>query len=56
MKVKKITAKEAYKIMDRLGLDYGSDGRTYYLTNEEETGVWEFDSKAERDEALRNNN
>lgn len=51
MKVKKITSKQAEKIMDRLGLCYGDDGRTFYLTNEEETEVWEFDSLKERNEA-----
>lgn len=52
MKAKKLTAKEAMKLMDKLGLDYGNDGRTFYATNEEETAVWEFDSKKERDEFL----
>jgi hypothetical protein len=46
----KITAKEAYKLMDELGLDYGMDGRTFFATNEERTEVWEFDTKRERDE------
>ena len=48
--MKKITAKEAYKLMDRLGLCYGMDGKTYSATDENETEVWEFDSKKERDE------
>lgn len=51
MRVKKVTAKQAYKIMDNLGLDYGSDGRTYYLAKEDETAVWEFDTLADRDKA-----
>ena len=51
MKVKKITAKKAEKILDRLGLCYGDDGRTFYLTNEDETAVWEFDTLKERNEA-----
>ena len=50
MKKKAITAKHAYKLMTKLGLDSGDDGRTFYATNEEESEVWEFDSKAERDE------
>jgi hypothetical protein len=49
MKLKKITAKEAEKIMAELGLCFGDDGRTFYATNEEHTEVWEFDSKKERD-------
>lgn len=50
--MKKITAREAEKIMDRLGLCYGNDGRTFYATDDEESEVWEFDSKKERDEWL----
>lgn len=48
-KLKPLTAKQAYKLMDKLGIGYGQDGRTYFATNEEETEVWEFDSKAQRD-------
>lgn len=51
-KLKAINAKQAYKLMDRLGLCYGQDGVTFYATNEEETEVWEFDSKAERDSCI----
>ena len=49
---KAITAKQAYKLMTELGLCFGDDGRTFYATDEEETEVWEFDSKRERDELL----
>lgn len=56
MKYKKITAKQAYRIMDRLGLDYGDDGRTYYITNEAEEWVAEFDSLKEREEYLKQYN
>lgn len=48
--MKKITAKEAYRLMDELGLGYGLDGTTFYATNDERTEVWEFDTKKERDE------
>ena len=51
--MKAITAKEAYRLMDELGLCYGDDGRTYYATNEEHSEVWEFDSKKERDEFVK---
>ena len=47
---KAITAKQAYKLMTELGLCFGDDGRTFYATDKEETEVWEFDSKRERDE------
>ena len=50
MEKKAITAKQAYKLMEKLGLCFGDDGRTFYATDEEETEVWEFDSKRERDE------
>lgn len=48
--VKKISAKYAEKLQDKLGIGYGYDGVTFYATNEEETEVWDFDSKKERDE------
>ena len=47
---KAITAKQASKLMEKLGLCFGDDGRTFYATDKEETEVWEFDSKRERDE------
>ena len=49
MKLIKISAKEAKKLMTKLGLGWGGDGRTFYATNEERTEVWEFDSRAERE-------
>ena len=60
---KKVTAKEAEKIMDRLGLCYGDDGMTFYVyahtfgkdykgEDWEDEGVYEFDSRKERDEFL----
>ena len=51
MKKKAITAKKAEKLSDELGLCFSGnlDGRTYYATNEEESEIWEFDSKKERD-------
>ena len=48
-----ISAKEAYKLMDELGLGYGMDGRTYYAVNAEHTEVYEFDSERERDEFIK---
>lgn len=48
--MKPITARYAEKLLQKLGNDYGNDGRTFYATNEEEDAVWEFDSKKERDE------
>lgn len=50
--MKKITAKEAERLSKKLGLSYGADARTFYATNEDETEVWEFDSKKARDEFL----
>ena len=50
MKMKVITAKYAYELTEKLGLCVGDDGRTFYATNEDETEVWEFDTKKERDD------
>lgn len=50
--MKKLSAKQAVKLLKKLGLSYdgANDGFTFYATNECETEVWEFDSKADRDE------
>lgn len=54
MKLKAITRKEAYRIANKRGVTISEDdGRTYYATNEEETEVWEFDSKRDRDKAIK---
>lgn len=50
---KPINAREAEKLMKKLGLCFGGDGRTFYATNEDETEVWEFDSKKERDDSCK---
>jgi len=52
VRLKKINAKEAKRLTEKLGLCWGDGSRTFYATNEEETEVWEFDSKAERDAAV----
>lgn len=59
--MKKITAKEAYRLMDQLGLDYGDDGVTFYATDVDEVGlehaeVWEFDTQKERDDFVQSCN
>ena len=54
MKKVKITAKQAERIMNKLGMCYGSDGRTFYATNADESEIWEFDSKKERDDFCKN--
>lgn len=51
--VRAITAKQAIRIMKKLGLCYGEDGRTFYATNADESEVWEYDTKKERDEAVK---
>lgn len=52
MKVKKITAKEARAINRRLGMETWEDdgASTFWATDENESGCWVFDTKAERDE------
>ena len=49
MKKFTLTAKQAYKLAEKLGICISDDGTTFYATNEERTELWEFDSKKERD-------
>lgn len=58
VKAKAITAKKAYEITEKTGMELcgADDGRTFYATNEEESGVWLFDSKKERDAWVERNN
>lgn len=54
MKMKSITAKEAEKLMIKLGLCIPDDHqKTFYATDIEETEVWDFDNKKERDECVK---
>lgn len=53
MKLKPISAKQAEKLTKELGLCWGDEQRTFYATNEKETEIWEYDSKAERDKAVK---
>lgn len=55
MKVKKISAKEAKAITLKLGLCFGDGQVTFYATDENESEVWEFDTKQERDAFLVRN-
>lgn len=48
--MKKISSKQAHIIAQRLGLDIDGDGTTYYATNTEETEIYSFDTKKERDD------
>lgn len=47
--MKKITAKQAVKIANRLNLQIEDDGMTFYATDEEESEIYSFDTKSERD-------
>ena len=49
-KMKKITSKEAYQIIKKIGKNIVEDGVTFYATNEKETEIYSFDSRSERDE------
>ncbi len=53
---KAITARQGERLSRRLGLDYGGDGRTFYATNDNETSVFEFESKKERDNFIKRHN
>ena len=52
-KLKPINARQAEKLTKKLGLCFGGDGRTYYATNDDESEIWEFDTKAARDNACK---
>ena len=49
MKKISLTAKQAYKLAEELGVCISNDGTTFYATNEERTELWEFETKKERD-------
>lgn len=53
MKKIAITAKEAHKLAELLGLCISDDGLTFYATNEGRTELWEFDTKKERDASVK---
>ena len=48
--VKAITAKEAKHICERQGLGFDDGQRTHWAYDEDIDGVYDFDSKRERDE------
>ena len=58
IKVKAITARKAQEISNKTGMALCGemDGRTFYATDENETEVWLFDSKKERDNFVQKNN
>lgn len=51
--LKAITSKQAYALNKKLGMCLDEEHKTFYATNETETGIWEFDTKAERDKAIK---
>ena len=57
-KFKAITSKKAQEITNKTGMALcgADDGRTFYATNEEESEVWLFDTKKERDAFVDRNN
>ena len=49
--IRKVTAKEAKKIMEANGWEFPEyDGTTFFATTEDETNCYDFDSRKERDE------
>lgn len=49
-----ITAREAERIGEKTGFPpTEGDGRTFYATDNDETELFEFDTKRERDEFVR---
>ena len=51
--MKAITAKEARKINERLGLEWDDEQRTFWAYDEESYEIYDFDSKKERDRFLK---
>lgn len=49
----KITAKQAEKICERLGLSHDDGDVTFWAYDEENDEPYEFDSKRERDEFVK---
>lgn len=55
--MKKITAIQAKKICDNLGLCFPEDdGKTFFATNEEQTEIYDFSNKKERDKFVEKYN
>ena len=48
--MRKISAREAYRIMREAGLDPDDDGMTFFAYDEDSEEIYEFDTKRERDE------
>lgn len=53
-KMTKVTAEEAKKICERLGLSYDDGQRTFWAYDEESDELYDFDTKAERESYLMN--
>lgn len=51
--MKAITARQAHKIAQILGIDIDDESTTYYAADEEETEIWSFDTKKERDDFIK---
>jgi hypothetical protein len=54
--MKKVSAKEAYKILKRVGLDASGDGITFFAYDEKNDEIYSFDTKRERDEFIERAN
>ena len=51
--MKKISAKEARILAKKLNIDISGDGLTFYAATDDETEIYSFDSKKERDAFLK---
>ncbi len=54
--MKKVSAKEAYKILKRAGSDASGDGITFFAYDEKADEIYGFDTKRERDEFIERAN
>lgn len=51
--MKAITPKKAHEIAKRRNIDIDDNQTTFYATNEEETEIYSFDTKKERDQHIK---
>ena len=51
--MKKVTAKEAKKICDRLGLSFEDSQITFWAYDEDSDEIYDFDTRSERDEFVK---
>ena len=51
--MKKLNARDVYRLAKKLNLCLDCDGTTFYATDEKEEEIYAFDTKAERDRFVK---